>query len=213
MRESLPWVFAFLAACGPADDDADSAVHVNLLQQAKLGETPPQAYLDKADRWMAETGRSLPGRPVPCAYTRIENGVEVTSSIDTDKCVHMAPPKRWSGLWRNQFEGSRFCPAPVRECAPDTPGVGIWLSWDKGPDPSGGLYRVEFIGRRTAYPGRYGHLGVAEHEMIVDRMLAISELEAPPPEPTKAEMVAYWQECEARPTCSPSWEVINKMED
>lgn len=35
------------------------------------------------------------------------------------------------------------------------------------------LFRVEFIGRRTVYPGTYGHLGGYDHYIIADRVISI----------------------------------------
>ena len=36
----------------------------------------------------------------------------------------------------------------------------------------GEVYSVSFIGRKTKYPGGYGHLGLFEAEIIVDRVIA-----------------------------------------
>lgn len=75
------------------------------------------------------------------------------------------------------------------------------------------MYEVEFIGRRTLYPGMQGHMGMSKHELIVDRLISMKEIEAPPPQPSKAEVVKDWKECEAAKTCIPNWEEINKMKD
>ena len=34
------------------------------------------------------------------------------------------------------------------------------------------LVLIEFMGRRTKYPGRYGHLGMFRTEVLVDRMIS-----------------------------------------
>lgn len=43
----------------------------------------------------------------------------------------------------------------------------------------GGLYAVEFIGRRTAHGYIYGDHPLAQ-EVVVDRVISIKEIEAPP---------------------------------
>ncbi len=201
MRDWILLLTVLLCACGGrSHSEEDRVVHIDLTQQAKLGHTPPQAYVDKADRWMAETGKSLPGRPFPCAYTKMYDGVEVIESVETDKCVQMTQPQRWSGLWRNEFEGSQFCPRAAMRCSYESTPSRIWLHWDEREQPDGALYAVEFIGRRTRYPGMYGHLGGSEHEIIVDRMISIRQLEPGPKRPTPAE-VEWWKRCEAAGRC------------
>jgi hypothetical protein len=189
-----------------------AAVGLSISAAAQGGpndKLPPEAYRDPIDQRIAKTGKGIPGRPFPCAYEGKVDGVETTSESPTEICVKMLPQQRWSGLWRNDFEGSRFCPEPAKTCDQNMPGERIWLSETPGR-PEGGLYQVEFIGRRTMYKGSYGHMGLSDHEIIIDRLIALSEIEAPPPEPTKAEMIAYWKKCEAEKTCIPNWDEINK---
>ncbi len=117
---------------------------------------------------------------------------------------HMTAPERWQGLWRNDFEGSEFCPVPARNCPSDPAKGGIWLNVPEGTRPAqgaGGLYAIEFVGRRTREPGLFGHMGMFEHEMIVDRLISIREVEPPPPPPTEEESAAAQRACEANGTC------------
>lgn len=65
----------------------------------------------------------------------------------------------------------------------------------------GGLYAVEFEGRLTAYRGTYGHFGMYDHEVIVDRLISIRQVEPPPPELTEAELEEEWKRCEAAGMC------------
>ncbi len=44
-------------------------------------------------------------------------------------------------------------------------------------------------------------MGGSNHEVIVDRLIALKELQPPPPPPTKEEMEAWEKECEAAPNC------------
>ena len=45
--------------------------------------------------------------------------------------------------------------------------------------PPGGLYALDFIGRRTAHGGVNGD-GPLAQELIVDRLISIKQIEAPP---------------------------------
>jgi hypothetical protein len=45
----------------------------------------------------------------------------------------------------------------------------------------GGLYAVEFIGRRTARGSAYAGYGYAQ-DIIVDRLISMKEIDAPPKE-------------------------------
>lgn len=103
----------------------------------------------------------------------------------------MTPPQRWRGLWWDNFEGSVFCSSPAEECG-DNPGNNTWLSYSeklrhagaKPAEGAGGLYQVEFIGRKTLTRGHYGHMGYFDYEIIVDRMISARQLEPPPPLPS-----------------------------
>lgn len=107
---------------------------------------------------------------------------------DTETCFRMTKPQKWTGLWRAGFEESRFCedrPYRVAEMCDDyfyRRGA-AWLMGDLGlpKDPNDpffkdGLYRVEFIGRRTEYPGSFGHMGCCDYEIIVDRPISIRKV-------------------------------------
>lgn len=148
---------------------------------------PLDAYRDVQDRIEAAVGIPLLGRG-PCFRAMDDDKFESTKSI-TEICYKLTQQGRWRGLWRNDFEGSRFCAAPATRCSHDTPGERVWLQYSFGVTdtrprkwkvPPGGLYEVLFIGRRTAVKGHYGHMGASDHELIVDRMLSVRELEPPP---------------------------------
>lgn len=118
--------------------------------------------------------RELPGISEACLEKVRVEGIEAFPD-STDACFKMTNPVHWRGLWRNDFEGSRFCPAPAKECSGDTPGDVVWLTFaDKSgmtkPSTMGGLYAIEFIGRRTEVRGFYGHLGSSQYEIVVDRL-------------------------------------------
>lgn len=160
---------------------------------------PPEAYLDPVDRRIAETGVGVPGRPYPC--TRQKAGSNVVVHLPTEQCVKMLPAERWRGLWRDDFEGSRFCPAPATTCDGRTAGDRIWLNGGMDDAAGGGVYAVEFIGRRTMYEGAYGHMGMSDHEIVVDRFISIDVVEAPPHTATKRTINGWWKRCQADGNC------------
>ena len=105
-------------------------------------------------------------------------------NVPVNKCFPMEEAERWSGLWVNEFEGSRFCAEPATECEYSEDNRNTWLSFVEGEMPSGmdiygggRAYSVEFIGRRTLHSSYYGHGGNFEHEIVVDNLLAIEPLE------------------------------------
>lgn len=133
--------------------------------------------------------------------------------MPTDQCVKMTEPKRWKGLWRNAFEGSRFCETPATGCTDAPSDEKVWLDWNAGPEPDGALCEVEFIGRQTQYAGEYGHLGMSRHEIIVDRMLSIKRLETGPPEKTEAEKKAWFEKCKKAGNCGSVEELTAAKQD
>lgn len=128
----------------------------------------------------------------------------------SEECKRMTDPRLWRGLWRNEFEGSQFCAEPATVCSfnSDRAQANVWLdssySWPaefKGKARLGELFKVEFIGRRTVHPGMHGHMGVFDHEIIVDRMLSM-ELISERSRPTKADVEAMKAQCRKTPKCS-----------
>jgi hypothetical protein len=122
---------------------------------------------------------TLPGITDECVEKLRFAGIDAFPER-TDECFEMAPAKRWTGLWRNEFEGSRFCPSPAQDCSFDSPGDRIWLSYANVQGPgseavSEGLYAIEFVGRRTLKRGSHGHFGASDHEIIVDRLMSIKQ--------------------------------------
>jgi hypothetical protein len=109
------------------------------------------------------------------------------SPIPDEKCFKFGAPERMSGTWAAMFEGSQFCPDSWKECAQTdrAPRAAIWLEFAQPlkfdvKSYIGGLYAIDFVGRRTIYSGHYGHMGVFSHEVIVDRIISMRQLKAPP---------------------------------
>jgi hypothetical protein len=131
-------------------------------------------------------------REAPCAY-HIESGV--MGSLPTDQCYKMEVSRRYRGVWVDEFEGQAFISegtkAPEwprgdpkspewRKQVDQTVAATIWLdveranvghNWQKG----GRKMFIEFVGRKTMYPGHYGHMGMAGQEIIVDRVISLRE--------------------------------------
>ncbi len=122
----------------------------------------------------------LPGITERCLNTIRYGGVDAMPTR-ADKCFKMMPKKLWKGLWRNEFEGSRFCAYPAPSCSFETSGERIWLSdpdniiWVKRSDEA--LYEIEFVGRKTLIKGAHGHLGISDHEVVVDKVISLTRVE------------------------------------
>jgi hypothetical protein len=128
----------------------------------------------------------------------------------------MTKPERIRGYWSDQFEGSQFCAAPTAACF-NAERNSTWLEFAdpkmERREPTGALYAVEFIGRRPLYSGTFGHFGMFQNDVIVDRMISMKRLGPPPPPPTKAELVAQMKKCAADKSCIPNWGDINSMDE
>lgn len=131
-------------------------------------------------------------RETPCTY---HVDAETIGSLPIDKCYKMDPPRRYRGVWVDEFEGQSFIPEGTK--APEWPrgdpkspewrkqadrviAATIWLDverakighdWQRG----GRKVFIEFVGRKTRYPGNYGHMGMSGQEIIVDRMISLRE--------------------------------------
>lgn len=184
-----------VAACGPAKAQ------------------PPEAYISPVDQQIAKSGQGVPGRPYPCALERTERGLAIIESVPTDQCVRMEPPKEWRGLWRNDFEGSQFCATPASTCDFDSEADRVWLTSGPMHGKRGGLYEVRFVGRRTMFRGIYGHMGMSDYEIIVDRPISVRMVQAPPPPLSKAEADAAWKRCEKAGNCISTKKLLQMEKD
>lgn len=142
---------------------------------------------------------TFPGMTRACVEQIRAGGTEAMPK-KTQDCFEMGPSQRWTGLWRNQIEGSQFCPDEPGEPATKCPVAGpeIWFD-PEGYSPDGGLYRVEFVGRRTAKPGHFGAYGFFSFEVVLDRMISIRAL----PPPTREQGKKAWKQCVAAGKCHP----------
>lgn len=157
-------------------------------------ETPAKAYVHWKDRIVVAAHIPIFGLRPPCTTRWIgDKNVGGWERLPVDKCIKFDAPQRMRGLWRNEFEGSEFCVEPAQKCSDIDANKRsrplVWLDFAKpGPDSPrprqyGGLYTVDFIGRRTAYRGAYGQMGGFDEMVLVDRMISMKQIEAPPPRP------------------------------
>lgn len=157
---------------------------IAMLSCCRDRNTPPQAYRHWSDKLAVAIGLSKVGIVQPCWFKVNETkNVAGYERIALDQCFEMDPQRHWKGLWHNEFEGSRFCPAPAKECSWQTPGEKVWLSFPERKsyldlDSQPGIYEVDFIGRETSYSGNYGHMGASNREMLADRLISIKQLTA-----------------------------------
>jgi hypothetical protein len=154
---------------------------VGILGGCRQHGTPAAAYRNWGDRLAVAAGLRELGLVWPCQVKEKQTKLVATyGRKPLDQCFRMDPPRRWHGVWEDHFEGQIFCPNAVKQCP--NGGQRIWLDYASERRPAvlqrrgGGTYAVEFIGRRTAVKGRYGHMGGSDYELIVDRMLAIKQL-------------------------------------
>jgi hypothetical protein len=146
---------------------------------------PAYAYAGAANQIWVATGLDLLS-PACLRQEETEFGPVITS-IPLDQCFRMTAPQRMKGVWIDEFEASRFVPGARDTTNIDVEPFGIWLNIDRDRsaelnDSSTELqaFEIEFIGRQTLYPGHMGHMGVFEHEVIVDQLISARPVDATP---------------------------------
>lgn len=168
---------------------------------------PPAVYAHFKDRLAAQLDLWGFKTQIPCSGIDLEHKDPISWE---EQCFRFEKPQRMTGLWRNTFEAPTFCPSPAKQC-PDAsssdPHRPIYGNMDIPSAPSGwkdtmpgGLYAVEFFGRRSEYP-LFGGTSEADKQVIVYRWISVRQVEAPPPPPTKAEIEAWEKACHANHTC------------
>lgn len=129
-------------------------------------------------------------REYPCTKFIEPNTLD---SLPTDQCYKMDMPHTYRGVWINEFEGQQFIPegtvaADWPRADRKSPGWSkrfeqfrlgnIWLdtsrvTFEENRPRYGGNWFIEFSGRKTLYPGAYGHMGMSGQEIVVDRLIAL----------------------------------------
>ncbi len=157
------------------------AVLALALSGCSDGGPPTRAYQHFQDRAWSSLGLSGLFGHSPCFRTR--NGVP--DRLADRECYRFLPPQRMRGVWLNDFEGQFFLPNHIGP-PPQVVGTRFRMAMDRaqlsriaGTDFENGdpqnqpkAVWVDFIGRRTQFPGGYGHFGMSEHIVVTERLLA-----------------------------------------
>lgn len=139
----------------------------------------------------------------------------LTSPDWEEQCYRFTKPERMHGFWRNNYEASQFCDRRAA-CGSGHRSDFTWLQFRKLPagwedTPPGGLYAIDFIGRRSEHGGLFGGQAMANQEVAVERLISISLAEPPPPgQMTQEHVQAYLRECDGALLCMPNSEVRKK---
>jgi len=193
-------IFAFAtlsvgtAHAGPFDPpDPRVYAHAEDQERARLRMTPCTAK-DVGLGCERQDGRVI--RKAPCGYRTAPN---VITSLPTDECFKMEAPRTYRGVWVDEFEGERFIPEGASppewpRSDPKSPGwreqaerarlATIWIDASRVERQSrqqGTRRFIEFVGRKTMYPGNYGHFGMSGQEIIVDRVISLRNCPASGP--------------------------------
>ena len=131
-------------------------------------------------------------REAPCSY---HIDASTLGSLPIDQCYKMEKARRYRGVWVDEFEGQRFIPEGTNppewpKTNPHSPGwkeqaerarlATTWLNTsrvtvDRNSRRSGARRFIEFVGRKTMFPGAYGHMGMSGQEVIVDRVISLRD--------------------------------------
>jgi hypothetical protein len=119
-----------------------------------------------------------------CYVEERHNEVRVIRYIGDRACIDFTPPRRVSGIWIDQFEGSSFFEGLTKASQLSGREHTTWLTIDDEtvvPDGfkreyRGNIYHVTFIGRTAKDMNRkplegYGHFGMSPGLVLVDRLL------------------------------------------
>jgi hypothetical protein len=157
---------------------------------------PAYVYESMSNRLWAASG--LHYFAPTCSRPEVVGDEVVSVGIPVDECYRMTEPQRMRGVWLDEFEGSRFLPVGPEPAKIGMDELDIWLDvhknrvpglFDRDPDLGFRVLEIEFIGRQTRFPGRYGHMGMSEHQVVVERLIAAREL---PPGPWAEALQEYW---------------------
>jgi hypothetical protein len=175
MRNLLVATVLLLTACSP-----------------RPGAPDPESYQRIRDRMIVRFHLE-PLAGYPCSYPTKVEGITVMATLDDDQCYRFNPPERIDGIWINEFENSALL-TPTQFAKFNTPEGTIdgWLDIrtalpSRLRDSHGrydGNFHIVFIGRRSAYPGHFGHMGMAPNLVLVDKLISIERL--PESKPTES---------------------------
>jgi hypothetical protein len=127
--------------------------------------------------------------PFSAACRAAETRADLSSVQRDEACYAFGRPHVMEGIYFDYFEGQLFVEGAHDVASADGPGV--WIDqdltsadrrrWGMAGEVCGHAYRIRFVGRSApplpAQPGRgYGHMGEFGGLVVVDRMLAVTDL-------------------------------------
>ncbi len=120
-----------------------------------------------------------------CSEVESVGGTRVHKFVGARRCYDFLPTRPYDGIYIDEFEGRRFVPIDWASGRNYT-APSIWFDIDEASDlrmapvfanhvgkrdGKHRLWRVRFVGRETARPGGYGHMGMSKRLLLVDRMV------------------------------------------
>jgi hypothetical protein len=147
---------------------------------------PPAEVYRSAWHRMVVTLHLEPIFGSPCFVKEKTQFGDTYAFIGEDKCYRLNPPERIDGIWHYEFEGSQLLTSAEFAKGDLWSHDHTWLEPSMHlPDglcdkdgPCDGDFHVVFIGRRSQYPGRYGHLGGSRNLVLMDRLISIERMPA-----------------------------------
>lgn len=143
--------------------------------------TPPSAYKRPRDKFFAAVPLTFIDEDfVPCFRT---TDGQPRRLPDTE-CYRLTEPRRMRGVAVTGFETGSFYPR--RTMLPQQGEQSeFWIELEPRVLPRNARSRcskgcavyLDFIGRRTAARGSYGHMGLANHIVVVDRVIGADVLD------------------------------------
>ena len=120
----------------------------------------------------------------PCYRNERTPYGDVMTFVGYEECFRFNPPERIRGVWLNRGEDEEFLPHATTSPAGclQSPEDSVSLASTRNEPLLEGdaqAYAVEFIGRRAAYQGHYGHMGMSNCVILVDQLLSATPVPAP----------------------------------
>ena len=142
--------------------------------------TPPTAYKHPRDQFFAAVPLPFINDDFMACFRRNEGQ---PSRLPDRECYRFTEPQRMRGVALTGFETGSFHPA--RTTLPQSEERSeVWIGLEphvlpqnvRGRCMEGCAVYLDFVGRRTAVEGGYGHMGLRSHMVVVDRVLEANVL-------------------------------------
>jgi hypothetical protein len=140
------------------------------------------AYRNPLDALRVALGLANAGTPV-CGHREKRGELDLVVFNGNANCYRLSSPRRMRGVWDFDLELSAFQEDPSgAPGAAQKPAHVAWLDIEQVQAPQEyrvgtfilpGKYSIEFIGRRSLFSGGYGHFGMSQNLVVVDRVLSM----------------------------------------